>query len=288
MSVSSAAAEPPAVPPPAVQSTSVQPSAVQPSSVVLFDLDDTLMAHREAVEAGIVSHMRELAYAGDEAEARRLWHALEEEHYHAYLAGSLTFEGQRRARAAAFAAAHGHDLAAEAAGEWFSRYFEHYRASWALHDDAIPALDELARVLPGVRFGIITNGELDFQTAKLVQLDLPGRFTHVIASGAVGATKPDAAIFRHAVDVFAADAPVRAAAYVGDRLRTDAIGAAQAGLIGVWLNRRGDSPSAEDDADAEASGVLEITSLSQLPALLSPRLVAEQPQQQQQPTPPVE
>ncbi|WP_308796804.1 HAD family hydrolase [Agromyces silvae] len=243
-----------------------------PSPVVLFDLDDTLMAHREAVEAGIVQHMRALAYEGDEAEARRLWHALEEEHYHAYLAGELTFEGQRRARAAAFAAAHGHELADDASGDWFARYLEHYRASWALHADTLPALDELARVVPGVRFGIITNGELDFQTAKLVQLELPGRFAHVIASGAVGSTKPDAAIFRHALDVFEADAPVRASVYIGDRLRTDAIGAARAGLIGVWLNRRGDTPTPDDDADAEAAGVIEITSLAQLPALLAPRL----------------
>lgn len=242
------------------------------SPVVLFDLDDTLMAHREAVETGIVRHMRALAYDGDEGEARRLWHALEEEHYHAYLAGDLTFEGQRRARATAFAAAYGHRLAEEAAGEWFTAYFEHYRASWLLHDDALPALDELERRIAGVRFGIITNGELDFQTAKLVQLELPSRFEHVVASGAVGATKPDAAIFRHAVGVFEADAPVIAAAYVGDRLRTDAIGAARAGLVGVWLNRRGDTPSPEDDEDAVSAGVLEITGLAQLPPLLAPRL----------------
>lgn len=242
------------------------------SPVVLFDLDDTLMAHREAVEAGIVRHMRALAYEGDEAEARRLWHELEEQHYHAYLAGELTFEGQRRARAAAFAAAHGHRLAEEAAGAWFAAYFEHYRASWLLHDDALPALDELARLLPGVRFGIITNGELDFQTAKLVQLELPGRFAHVVASGEVGATKPDPAIFRHALERFEADLPVAAAAYVGDRLRTDAIGAARAGLVGVWLNRRGARPAAADAADAEASAVLEIATLADLPALVAPLL----------------
>jgi putative hydrolase of the HAD superfamily len=239
--------------------------------VVLFDLDDTLMAHREAVEAGIVRHMRALAYEGDEGEARLLWHALEEEHYHAYLAGELTFEGQRRARAAAFAAAHGHALADDDAGEWFQRYFEHYRASWALHADALPALDALEQALPGVRFGIITNGELDFQTAKLVQLELPGRFAHVVASGAVGATKPDAAIFEHAVRAFEADGPVGAVVYVGDRLRTDAIGAARAGLVGVWLNRHGVTPSPEDDDEADAVGVLEITSLGELAPLLAAR-----------------
>ncbi|WP_350347372.1 HAD family hydrolase [Agromyces sp. G08B096] len=245
----------------------------EPSPVVLFDLDDTLMAHREAVESGILLHAGELGYIPDPdaAAMQRLWYELEERHYHAYLAGELSFEGQRRARARDFAAAHGVDLDDDAAGAWFATYFERYRESWSLHDDALPTLDALERELPGVRFGIITNGELEFQTAKLVRLELPGRFSHVVASGAVGVTKPDAAIFRHAIERFAADAPVGAAAYVGDRLRTDAIGAAHAGLLGVWLNRRGVTPTADEAADAEASGVVEITRLAELPALLADR-----------------
>ncbi|MRG60502.1 HAD-IA family hydrolase [Agromyces sp. CFH 90414] len=247
-----------------------------PAPVVLFDLDDTLMAHREAVEAGIVRHADDLGYApAPDAEAmQRLWYELEERHYHSYLAGELTFEAQRRARARDFAAAHGVELDDEAAGTWFSAYFERYRESWSLHADALPALDGIERSVPGVRFGIITNGELEFQTAKIVRLELPGRFAHVIASGAVGVTKPDAAIFRHALEVFGADAPVTAAAYVGDRLITDAVGAARAGLLGIWLNRLGAVPSDEEAAAAEASGVVEIAGLAELPTLLAERLRA--------------
>ncbi|GGI47617.1 putative hydrolase of the HAD superfamily [Agromyces flavus] len=246
-------------------------------AVVLFDLDDTLMAHREAVASGILAHLRERGYEAEVAESRALWHELEERHYHAYLAGELTFEQQRRARAAEFARAHGDALDDEAAGAWFARYFEHYRASWALHDDVEPAFDALERALPGVRFGIITNGEEAFQLAKLVRLGLevghPGRIEHVVASGSEGVTKPDARIFRAAVARFAASSPVGAAAYVGDRLRTDAIGAARAGLVGVWLNRSGERPDESDAADAAAAGVLEIRSLAELPALLRDRLV---------------
>jgi putative hydrolase of the HAD superfamily len=250
--------------------------------VVLFDLDDTLMAHREAVAAGIVAHLRERGYDAEVARARALWHELEERHYHAYLAGELTFEQQRRARAAEFALAHGDALDDDAAGAWFARYFEHYRASWALRHDVEPAFDALERALPGVRFGIITNGEVEFQLAKLVRLGLevghPGRIEHLVASSAEGFTKPDARIFRAAVARFAASAPVSAAAYVGDRLRTDAIGAARAGLVGVWLNRSGerrDELDAADAADAASAGVLEIHSLAELPALLRPRLAIE-------------
>jgi putative hydrolase of the HAD superfamily len=250
---------------------SAEPSAAG-RPVVLFDLDDTLMAHREAVAAGIVLHLRERGYEADAAAAQALWHELEERHYHAYLAGDLTFEQQRRARAAEFALAHGEALDDEAAGAWFARYFERYRASWTLHDDVAPAFDALETALPGVRFGIITNGELEFQLAKLVRLGLevghPGRIEHLVASGAEGVTKPDRRIFEAAVARFAAAAPVSAAAYVGDRLHTDAIGAARAGLVGVWLNRTGARPAEPEATDAASAGVLEIRTLTELPALL--------------------
>lgn len=243
--------------------------------VVLFDLDDTLMAHRAAVQLGIRLHMRERAYDADPSTAATLWHELEEEHYHSYLAGRLSFEGQRRARARDFALAHGEQLDEAAAGAWFDRYFERYRESWSLHDDALPSLDAITAMVPGVRFGVITNGELDFQLAKLDRLGIRSRFEHVIASGDVGVTKPDAEIFRIAVAHFAADAPVGAAVYIGDRFITDAVGAVRAGLIGVWLNRHGPVASeAMVEADAAASAVLEITSLDELPALLATHLTA--------------
>ncbi|WP_232331672.1 HAD family hydrolase [Agromyces laixinhei] len=249
-----------------------------PAPVVMFDLDDTLMAHRAAVAAGITLHMRELAYDGDGTAASVLWQELEEQHYHSYLAGRLTFEGQRRARARDFAVAHGDELDELAAGAWFDRYFERYRESWSLHDDALPALDALALALPGVRLGIITNGELDFQSAKLERLGIRDRFEHVIASGDVGATKPDAEIFRVAIERFAAATPVGRAVYIGDRFETDAMGAARAGLIGVWLNRHGaahatDLPDETAAARVAASPVvLEIAGLDELPALLAARL----------------
>jgi putative hydrolase of the HAD superfamily len=245
--------------------------APTPRPVVLFDLDDTLMAHREAVAAGIVLHMRSRAYPGDEAEAARRWHELEEQHYLAYLGGELTFEEQRQARAAEFARQFGEELEAHDASRWFAEYFERYRDAWALHDDVVAALDAIAARLPGVRFGIITNGELAFQAAKVARLALEGRIEHVIASNEVGASKPDPAIFRAALDRFGQTDAVPVAAYVGDRLHTDAVGAAKAGLVGIWLNRRGELLTPDDAAIARAAGVLEIRGLGQLPALLSTR-----------------
>ncbi|MCU1577686.1 MAG: hydrolase [Leifsonia sp.] len=237
--------------------------------VVLFDLDDTLFAHRAAVARGIEAHMRVVGHpfgTMDTASAVAFWHELEERHYHAYLAGELDFEGQRRARARDFAARHGLSLDDDAAGAWFASYFEHYIDAWTLHQDTLPTLDALQAAIPGVRFGIITNGDLAFQLRKIERVGLADRMEHVIASGAVGHVKPEAEIFLHACAVFGV-APDEAA-YVGDRLVTDAGGAARAGLTGVWLNRSGAQFSPADPGIRDAR-ILEVSSLAELPALLA-------------------
>jgi putative hydrolase of the HAD superfamily len=237
-------------------------------TVVLFDLDDTLFAHRLAVETGVVAHLRslgaELHGPALSSEVAR-WNELEEEHYHRYLSGELEYLGQRRARARDFMEPYGVTFADDSAAEqWFEVYLEQYRAAWTLYDDTLAVLRDLA----GLRLGIITNGDLAFQLAKLDVLGLAPFFEHVIASGEYGITKPDPRIFEHACAQFGV-APSEAA-YVGDRRNTDALGAAAAGLTGIWLNRPTASAAAQGPAViATDARIHEIASLAQLPALLA-------------------
>ena len=239
-------------------------------SVVMFDLDDTLFAHAASVRAGVLAHRTahggELAAADEAAEWER-WHALEEEHYPRFLTGELGFQEQRRMRVRAFVEPYGVDLSDDATADaWYAAYFDRYREAWHLHDDAIPCLDALAELLPGVRFGIITNADLDGQREKLQTVDALHRFDHVIASGEVGVAKPNPRIFEVAVETFGV-APEEAA-YVGDRLETDALGAAGAGLTGVWVDRPG-AATAEELERAAQAGVHVIRGLDQLAALLA-------------------
>ncbi|CAN5204889.1 HAD family hydrolase [soil metagenome] len=232
-------------------------------AVVLFDLDDTLFAHRQAVDRGIREHLGSLA-ADPAAEAKR-WHDLEEQHYPRYLSGELDLLAQRRMRSRALAEPYGFDLASDAAADaWYDRYYLHYVGAWALHDDAMPCLDALAAA--GLRVGVITNGDPVFQSDKIAAVGLGDRLQAVIASGALGFAKPDARIFRHACEVFGVEPSE--AMYVGDRLQTDAIGAADAGLTGVWLDRAGVATS-DELAKAAASRVAVIRSLAAVPGLVS-------------------
>jgi putative hydrolase of the HAD superfamily len=234
-------------------------------SVVLFDLDDTIFAHRLAVNAGARSVLRGLdepppADLEDDEVAR--WTALEELHYTRYLTGDLDYLGQRRARARDFLLPYDIALDTDTEAEaWFDYYLSKYRSAWDVYPDTMPVLDALA----DRRLGVITNGELGFQLAKMDATDLTARFEHIVASGELGVTKPDPRIFHAACELFAV-APADAV-YVGDRLHTDALGAVGAGLRGIWIDRLGATTAQREEASA--AGVSIIRNLAELPALLA-------------------
>ena len=239
-------------------------------AVVLFDLDDTLFAHSRAVASGVAAyraaHGGALAAADDAVELAR-WYALEEHHYHRYLAGEIDYREQRRHRARGFVEPFELDLSNDVdADNWFGRYLVEYERAWELYDDTLPALDALEALRPDVRFGVVTNAELPFQRSKMDATGLASRIELTIASGDVGVAKPHPRIFEFACERFGI-APADAA-YVGDRLDTDAIGAASAGLAGVWLDRKG-TASDDEKARAAASGVRIIAGLGDLPTALS-------------------
>lgn len=241
--------------------------------VMLFDLDDCLMAHSRAVAIGLGRARTEaggaIADADDAGELRR-WHYLEEHHYGRWLRGEIDFIEQRRERVRGFLAPFGMTPSSpDEALAWFDRYMLGYRASWSLFDDVLPALDALEVAVPGIRFGVITNGDLTFQTEKLEAIGLADRMEHVIASGEIGVAKPSAAIFELAADAFGV--PVASCAYVGDRLRTDAAGADAAGMLGLWLERPLESLGVPVEAGVVPPRVVRLTSLLELPATVAAR-----------------
>jgi putative hydrolase of the HAD superfamily len=238
--------------------------------VVLFDLDDCLFAHREAVDDAVLATLAAMERDEDAppaAEEQARWRELEEHHYHRYLSGELDYQGQRRARVRAFLEPYGAEVGDSTAEAWFEQWVQRYRAAFRLHHDALPCLDALERAVRGVRFGVITNGDLAFQTAKLEALGIEQRFAHVITSGELGVAKPDPRIFAAAAERFGV-AP-EDCAYVGDRLRTDAIGAASACMLGVWLDRGVVVADPADVAEARRLGVPTISGLAELPGLLT-------------------
>lgn len=126
---------------------------------------------------------------------------------------------------------------------------------YELYPDALPTLRSLAG---GHRLGVISNWEA-WLPVLLGRLGVADLFDHVVASGALGAEKPDPRIFSAARE--AAGLEPGQIVYVGDSLRDDAHGAANAGMRPVLLDRTG-------TARPEV-GVPVISTLEQLPAIVA-------------------
>ena len=127
----------------------------------------------------------------------------------------------------------------------------------SLFPDAQPCVDQVRRHW---RLGLITNGVSVIQRGKLKLTGLDGQFDPVLVSGEVGVGKPDARIFRRAMEL-AACTPEECV-MVGDAPERDITGACGVGWRAVWLNRYGKPLPADIVPDAT------ITTLAELPSLL--------------------
>lgn len=97
-------------------------------------------------------------------------------------------------------------------------------------------LSHLHAVDPRIALGVITNGEAEQQRQKLQVMGVEEYLPHVTVSSDVGVAKPDAAIFRAACEALKVNP--NQAVYVGERVDVDAQAATDAGMHGIWLNRR--------------------------------------------------
>ncbi|WP_175410320.1 HAD family hydrolase [Streptomyces sp. TRM64462] len=222
---------------------------------VLWDIDDTIFDYAAADRAGMRRHLRDEGLTGafgTTEYALRRWQQATELHWARFSAGETSWEEQRRDRVRTFLGdAPLEDAEADA---WFARYLAHYEAAWALFPDTVPALDLLAA---DYRHGVLSNSSLHNQDRKLRLLGVRDRFEAVVCAADIGVSKPEAAAFHTACDTLGL-AP-HEVAYVGDQPDTDARGAADAGLLGIWLDRHGRGGRPE---------LNRITGLDQLPALL--------------------
>jgi len=103
--------------------------------------------------------------------------------------------------------------------------------------DAEPALRQLKSTY---RLGLLTNGAPGVQLPKIEGSGLAQYFDTIIISGEVGIGKPDPRIFLHIANRL--DVSPAETVMVGDSLERDILGAQQAGIRPIWLNRAVDSP----------------------------------------------
>lgn len=225
---------------------------------VVWDVDDTLFDYTTADREGMRAHLaaEELLAGRESAEAALVrWREITDQQWARFSAGEVSFEGQRRDRVRVFL---GVTLSDAQADDWFRRYRAHYEDAWALFPDVLPALDALAA---SHRHAVLSNSSLHVQDHKLRTLGVHDRFEAILCAAELGVSKPAAGAFLAACE--ALELAPHEVAYVGDHPEIDGRGAADAGLLSVWIDRRG--PSTGADAPV---GPHRITSLAELPAIL--------------------
>ena len=211
------------------------PDAPRPRAV-LFDLDDTLLDWRTAVDVSWETVCAEAAPRLG-ADAAALRHAIQREGQRfwadeAAVAGYRVrpFDSRREIVRAALRA---EGLDEVPAGEIARRSMAELRERIVPFPDALDTLDALRA--GGYRLALVTNGSADTQRAKIERWGLETRFAAIVVEGEFGRGKPDPAVFAHALEGVGA-AP-HEAWMVGDNLYADIGGARAAGIHGVWIHR---------------------------------------------------
>ncbi len=201
--------------------------------VIFFDLDATLLDHDAAAQFGATRFFEHFkpSFEGNLEEFLARWERVSEKYFQSSAIGHhYSHLDQRRMRMRGIFEG---DLPDEEADRRFAVYLEAYESAWKLFPDSLPCLKALQG--RGI-LGLITNGEGKQQWSKVRKLGLESFLSHVIISREVDCAKPQKAIFELAAK--RAQADIRECVYVGDRLETDAIASQEAGMRGIWLDRK--------------------------------------------------
>ncbi|MGP2438551.1 HAD family hydrolase [Streptomyces sp. JW3] len=226
---------------------------------VVWDVDDTLFDYTTADREGIRSHLAAeelLDRYGTAEQALDLWRRITDVQWARFAAGEVDFVTQRRDRTRVFLDRP--ELTDDEADAWFDRYLTHYESAWSLFPDVLPVLDALA---DSHRHAVLSNSSLTVQDRKLRVLGVHDRFEAILCAAELGVSKPAAGAFLAACEALAL--PPHEVAYVGDHPEIDGRGAADAGLLSVWIDRGGVYATVDPPV-----GPRRIASLAELPSAL--------------------
>jgi putative hydrolase of the HAD superfamily len=211
---------------------------------LLLDLDDTLVdtagAFAQSIRLVCERYLPHLDAAGREA-ALEHWHQDPGGHQKRMVDGEIGYLEHRLARAATLHEAFGGpDLRADGWAGWNADWEVAFRAGWAALPDAGLFLDRAAEA--GFVVAVVTNAESDYQWEKVRAAGLGDRIATLIGTDTFGVGKPHELVYRESARLLGFEAGE--CAFVGDNLENDAVAPADAGMRGIWVNRRSEPADA--------------------------------------------
>jgi|SRR5665213_3542389 len=225
---------------------------------VLLDLDDTIFDHQHGRRSALAALMQ--VYPALAAQGIRKLEAAHERHlqttYSLRLAGQISHSDARHKLVDLIFSDFGIALSNDQLPEVDSLYRRTYTANRRAVPGAIPIITALKTTM---KIAVVTNGFVTEQDEKIRLCGLEGKIDVLAISEKVGVKKPDREIFDHVLSELRISASE--AVMIGDSWRHDVLGARNAGIPAVWLNRY-------QEECPEPGTAVEVTSLEPVDRLL--------------------
>ena len=222
---------------------------------VFLDLDDTIVDYRNSCIVGL-AQVRKVVPALSSVDVGTMEQEFREilrDNLPRLFDGELTVEEERKSRMNEILSRHQVDVSQETLERCDNAFLDGFWNARSVMDGADSILELFRSIdLPVV---IITNGNFEMQKRTLEMLDLDKNVHSLLAPTNSLEMKPNPGLFEKAISITGADKS--RSIMIGDTWQHDILGAINAGITPVWINRR--MVSRPDDLD-----VLEIKSLQDL------------------------
>lgn len=202
---------------------------------VLFDLDDTLVNSKKA-EHNAICEFKNMYSEFNEVkdyDFANVWSKITMEIYEKYHNGEISFDELRIERMKGLFSNYSINISNEDAQKKFKNYLNIYEKNWILFDDAKEALEELKK---RYKLVILSNGDGKQQRKKIEHTGLKKYFSNIVISSEVGYSKPEKEIFEIACKEV--NLNPENCVMIGDKYKADIEGAINAGMHGIWVNRK--------------------------------------------------
>ncbi len=226
---------------------------------VVWDVDDTLFDYTTADREGMRAHLVAeglLAGYGTAEEALVRWREITDQQWARFSAGEVDFVTQRRDRTRVFLGRP--ELTDAEADDWFQRYVTHYEAAWSSSPTSCRSWtpSPAPTGTPCSPIPASPSRTASCASSACTTVSRPS-----CAPPSWGSPSRSPAPSSPPATPWAS--PRGETAYVGDHPEIDGRGAADAGLLSVWIDRGGAYATLDPPA-----GPRRIASLSELPAIL--------------------
>ncbi|MCW4049354.1 MAG: HAD family hydrolase [Candidatus Bathyarchaeota archaeon] len=231
--------------------------------VLCFDLDDTICDSHKSAEASRRAIIHYIADGGVIlSKVKTVYDSLWKE-FDAKKYVELIFEhgyGEREIRGMHI------EMVLKAIDRYDPQIIEELKEiSWRVASENLIPYPDTHQVLTTLKkkysLSLLTNGPSDSQREKIRVLGLAKYFDHIVVSGEEGYSKPNPEIFN--ILAKRVGIPTHEIIYIGNNYEKDVIGAKNAGLRAIWINRENEAIEGPVKPDHEVKSLPELLDILQ-------------------------